>query len=167
MAEWEVVAEGKLSELGSTVGELSLPKGSKMRVNLELTLPVGYLFNVAGAELLFRPMTPEGCYISDVWGSGSKAYIEMVVTEGGEVDGIAAWQVLLGSILTFIRTHWVAIVIGTFVLGLIVATAIVLVKISVASSDLVATLAIIGGMALAGVVLIKMLPPRTAAKAVT
>lgn len=144
MAEWKVVAEGiNIWDLESTVGELELPKGSKLRVVMDLKLPLGWAFDVAGAELIFRPFTPEGMTLIDVYGEGGTGIVEM------EAD--PAW--LLGFLVA-IRTHWVAISIAGFLITAIIATIIILVKIAVAPSLPIAAMAIGGGLVLIGVLAI-------------
>lgn len=141
---WQKVAEGvNLWDLRSTVGELELPKGSRLRVEMDLKMPLGWAFDVAGAEGVFRPFTPEGMKLIDVYGEGSRGIVEM------EAD--PAW---LLAFLAFIKVHWVAILIASLVLGAIVAMITVLVKIAAAPTLPVATLAIIGGLVLLGVMLL-------------
>lgn len=143
MAQWQVVAEGaNIWDLESTIGELELPKGSKLKVIMDLKLPLGWAFDVAGAELIFRPFVPDGMMLIDVYGEGSQGIVEM------EAD--PAW---LLAILAFVKAHWLAITIAGFVLTAIIASIIILVKISVAPTLPVAAIAIVGGLALAGVLI--------------
>ncbi|MBA7644268.1 hypothetical protein ES703_52010 [subsurface metagenome] len=144
MAEWQVVAEGtNIRDLESTVGEMELPKGSKLLVVMDLKLPLGFLFDIAGAELLFKPFVPDGMDLIDVYGEGSQGFVEM------EAD--PAW---LLAVLAFVKAHWLAITIATFVLAAIIAAIIVLVKIAVAPALPIAAIAIGGGLALLGIVLL-------------
>ena len=141
MAEWKVVAEGtNIWDLESTVGELELPKGSKVKIVMDLKLPLGWAFDVAGAELIFKPFIPEGVSLVDVYGEGSQGIVEM------EAD--PAW---LLPVLAFIKAHWLAITIAGFLLTAIIASIIILVKIAVAPTAPIATVAIVGGLALIGV----------------
>jgi len=139
---WEVVAQGtSIFDLESTVGELELPKGSKIKVVLDLKLPLGWAFNLPGADLPFKPFIPEGTDLVDVYGEGSEGIIEL------EADPV--W---LLALLAFIKAHWLAITIAGFVLATIIALIIVLVKIAVAPALPIAGIAIAGGLALLGVV---------------
>lgn len=148
MAKWQTVAEGtNIWDLESTIGELHLPKGSEMRVEINLTMPVGWAFDIAGAELVFQPFIPAGMDLVDVYGEGSKGYIDM------EAD--PAW---LLAALAFIRAHWLAITIAGFVLTAIIASIIVLVKIAVAPALPVAAIAIAGGLIVASILLAKQIP---------
>lgn len=106
---FEVVAQGNsLGELAATVADFELKKGTKIRFEMDLKLPVASLFDVAGVEHLF---SIDGVDIKDVYGEGwSKAVIE------AEAD--PAW---LAAIVLFVRAHWVAILIGMFVLGILVS----------------------------------------------
>lgn len=141
MAEWQVVAQGiNIWDLESTVGELHLPKGSRLQVVIDLKLPLGWAFDMAGAELIFRPFTPDGMTLIDVYGEGSQGIVEM------EAD--PAW---LLAVLAFIQAHWLAITIAGFVLTAIIAAIIILVKIAVAPALPVAAIAIGGGLVLIGI----------------
>lgn len=141
MAEWQAVAEGtNIWDLKSTVGELELPKGSRIKVVMDLKLPLGWAFDIAGAELIFKPFTPEGVTLIDVYGEGSQGIVEL------EAD--PAWLI---PVLAFIKAHWLAITIAGFLLTAIIAAIIVLVKIAVAPALPVAALAIGGGLALVGI----------------
>lgn len=120
MAGWQTVAEGvNIGDLESKVGELRLPKGTRVKIVLDLKLPLGWAFDVAGAELIFKPFTPDGMDLIDVYGEGSTGIIEM------EADPV--W---LLAALAFIKAHWLAIVIAGFVLTVIISFIIVLVKIA-------------------------------------
>lgn len=142
--EWQEVAQGvSIWGLESTVGQFELSKGTRMKVVMGLKLPLGWAFDVAGAEYAFGPFIPEGMELVDIYGEGSQGIVEM------EAD--PAW---LLAVLAFIKAHWVAIVIATFVLGAIVATITVLVKIAVAPTFPVAALAIGGGLVLVGILLV-------------
>lgn len=141
MTEWQVVAEGtNIWDLESVVGELKLYKGSRLKVIMDLKLPLGWAFDVAGMELIFQPFVPEGMILVDVYGEGSQGIVEM------EAD--PAW---LLAALAFIKVHWIAITIAGLLLTAIIATIIVLAKIAVAPALPVAAIAIGGGLALIGI----------------
>ena len=141
MDEWQVVAQGmNIWDLSSTVGELKLAKGSRLKVVMDLKMPLGWAFDVAGAESIFRPFVPDGMDLVDVYGEGSQGFIEM------EAD--PAW---LLAVLAFIKAHWLAITIAGFLLTAIIASIIILMKIAVAPALPVAAIAIGGGLALIGV----------------
>lgn len=118
MAQWETVAEGvSLADLEAVVADMELPKGTKMQVVMDLTLPLGWAFDIAGAELVFRPFVPEGMTLVDVYGEGSQGIVDM------EAD--PAWLV---AVLAFIKAHWLAITIAGFLLATIIAFITVMVK---------------------------------------
>ena len=134
---WRLVAEGaSLAELTSTVGELKLPKGSKVRVIMD-TWAAG-AFDALGAELVFSPFIPDGLNLVDVWGEGGKGIVEM------EAD--PAW---LLAILAFIKAHWLAIIIAGFVLTVIVSFIRIMVEVVTAPTPIPAALIIIGVVLLA------------------
>jgi len=105
---WKVAAEGaSFSELEQTIADMELPKGTRMRVIMDT--PVSWVFDMAGAELAFKPFVPDGMELIDVYGEGGQGIVEM------EAD--PAWLVVT---LAFIKAHWLAIIIAGFVLALIV-----------------------------------------------
>ena len=144
-AEWTEVARGtNIWDLKSTVGEMHLPKGSRIKVVMDLKLPLGWDFDVAGAELAFKPFTPDGTTIVDVYGEGSQGIVEL------EADPV--W---LLSLLAFIKANWIAILIAGFVLTAIIMSIIILVKIAVAPTLPVAAIAIIGALTLGGIMMMR------------
>ncbi|MBU2556128.1 MAG: hypothetical protein KKF98_16885 [Bacteroidetes bacterium] len=140
---WQTVAEGaSLGELKSTVGELKLPKGSKVRVVMDTW--EAWAFDAPGAELVFRPFVPDGLNLVDVWGESGKGIVEM------EAD--PAW---LLAILAFIKAHWLAIIIAGFVLTVIVSFIRIMVEVVAAPTPIPAALIIIGVVLLAMMVMRK------------
>ena len=106
---FKIVAEGpSFDDLATTVSNFELKKGTKVRFEMDLNMPVAFLFNVAGIEHLF---SIDGLDLKDVHGEGwSTAVVE------AEAD--PAW--LLG-VIAFIKAHWVAIAIGGIVLYTLVS----------------------------------------------
>lgn len=95
------IAEGTtLGELKALVADQELKKGVKVRFELELKLPVAHLFDLAGTELIFKPMMPEGLDLKDVY---SPDNMYQVVIEA-EADPV--WIV---AIVAFVKAHWLAI----------------------------------------------------------
>ena len=115
MADWQKVAEGaSLDELSMIVGDMEMPKGTKMRVVMNTS--VSWAFDMAGAELAFSGSVPEGMELVDVWGENGQAIVEM------EAD-----PAFLAPVIAWIAAHWVALFIGVatgFILGAI-TTAVV------------------------------------------
>lgn len=143
MAQWEVVAQGvNIWDLQVTVANMELTKGSKMKVIMDLKLPIGGMFNWAVADWLAQRFVPDGMEFVDAYGEGSEGVIEF------EAD--PAW---LLAILAFIKAHWLALTIAGLLLTAIIASIIILVKVAVAPTLPIATLAIVGGIILAGILL--------------
>lgn len=98
---WELLAQSdSIETLGDDVIEdMELPKGTRVRITMDLILPVGYFFNLPGAEYIFRPFMPEGVELIDVHANGAW---------GATVEGVVdpAW---LLAILGFIKMHWLAV----------------------------------------------------------
>ncbi len=128
MAQWLTVAEGvSLFDLEQTVAEMELTKGTKIRVVMDTWAP--WLFDLAGAELVFNPFIPEGLDLIDVYGENGQGIVDM------EAD--PAWLV---ATLAFMKVHWLAITIGAFTLALIISFITVLVKVPTAAQIPVALL---------------------------
>jgi len=109
---WVTVAEGPaLGELRATVEDFELAKGTPLRAVIDLKVPVGPIFDVAGAELVFKSWAPEGMVVTDVHSEEStKAVVEMKADP--------AW---LLAVVAFIKAHWVAILISGLALAALVA----------------------------------------------
>jgi len=115
---WVTVAQGvNLFDLEATVEDLELPKGARMKVIMDLKMPIGWAFDMAGAEFLFQPFVPDGMELVDVYGEGSQGFVEM------EAD--PAWLLVA---LAFIKAHWLAITIAGVSLALIISFITVAVK---------------------------------------
>lgn len=144
MAEWITVAEGvSIGELRQTVANMELPKGTKMKVVMDVW--ADWLFDIAGAELVFQPFIPDGMDLIDVYGENGQGIVDM------EAD--PAWLV---ATLVFIKAHWLAITIIGFVLAAIITFIRVMIKLPAAAQIPVALLV---GVAL-GVVGIILLTTR-------
>lgn len=143
MASWQTVAVGtSIGDLEATLSDFELKKGDRMRVIMDLPswLPWNP-FDLAGAEWVFQPYVPDGMDLIDVWGEGRQGIVEL------EADPV--WLV---AALGFIKAHWLAIIIAGFLLTVLVTTIIVQVKIAQAPALPIAMAAIIGGLAIVGII---------------
>jgi len=128
MAEWQIVAEGtSIFDLESIIGQMELTKGTKVRVVMDTGVP--WLFDTAGAELIFKPFVPDGLDLIDVYGESGQGIVDM------EAD--PAW---LLAVVAFIKAHWVAITIAGFLLAAIISFIVVMVKVPAAAQIPVALL---------------------------
>lgn len=117
MAQWRTVAQGtSIFDLESTIGEMELTKGTKVRVIMDTW--ASWAFDMAGAELIFKPFIPDGLDLIDVYGESGQGIVDM------EAD--PAW--LLG-VLLFIKAHWVAITLAGLALYAIISFISVMVKV--------------------------------------
>ena len=140
---WQTVAEGKsFWELKALVADMQLSKGSKMKVIMDTAVP--WLFDMAGAELAFKPLVPAGMILKDVYGEGEKGIVEM------EAD--PAW---LLPVLIFIKAHWLTIIIAGFVLTVIVSFIRIMIEIIKAPTPIPAALVLVGIVLLAMMVMRK------------
>ena len=142
---WQEVARGaNIWDLAATIADMELPKGTRIKVVMDLKVPVGGLFNTGVGDWLGQRFVPNGTDFIDAYGEGSQGIIEL------ESDPV--WLIAL---LAFIKAHWVALMIAGFLLAAIIATIVILVKIAVAPTLPIATIAIVGGLALLGIILVR------------
>lgn len=140
---WQEVARGvNIWDLSATVADMDLPKGTEIKVVMDLKLPIGFLFDTAVADWLGQRFVPDGTLFVDAYGEGSQGIIKL------ESDPV--WLVAL---LAFIRAHWVALAIAGVLLTAAIAAIIVLVKVAVAPSLPIAAIAIVGGLVLVGLMI--------------
>lgn len=108
---WQTIAKGKsLSEIKATIKDQELPKGTPVRFEMTVITGVaGRLFDLAGAELIFGPLMPEGLDLKDVyWDEATRQVI--VEAESDPVH--------LGAIILFVKAHWLAASLITIGLAL-------------------------------------------------
>ena len=140
---WIVAAQGtSFSDLKETIQDMELPKGTKMKVVMDLKVPVGGSFNWAVSDWLAEKFVPDGMEFIDAYGEGSQGTIEM------ESD-----PAFLLAILAFIKSHWFALVIAGFLLWLIISLINVLINIPEALQ--IPTLILVGiGIAAVGLLIL-------------
>ena len=116
---WETVAQAtSLSELQSLIGELELPKGTRMKVSMDLKLPLGWAFDFIGAEWLAQGFVPDGMDLVDVRKDSSSSGIV-------ELEADPAW---LLAVIAFIKAHWLALTIAGLAIWLVVSMITITVK---------------------------------------
>ncbi len=148
MGEYQVVAQAtSLAGLKNVLTTMKLNPGDKVLVTMDLKLPMGWAFDAAGAELLFKPLMPDHMNLIDVWGEDSVGYVEMEATSPP-----------LAAVLAFISNHWLAILIAGAVIAALVFLVTVSVKTAVSIAQtptwVVASL-VIAGIALLGLAVYK------------
>jgi len=115
--EWQTVAQGvSIWELEQLVADMYLPKGAKLRIVMDTW--ADWAFDIAGAELVFKPFIPEGLDLIDVYGENGQGIVDM------EADPV--W---LAAALVFIKAHWLAITIAGFALATLISFIYVMVKV--------------------------------------
>lgn len=152
MAEWVKVAEGaNLKETLLTVADMELPKGTKMQVVMKTSMP--WLFDLAGAELAFKPLVPDNMALVDVWGEDGLGIVEM------EADPV--W---LGVAILFIKTHWWAAMLTGVLIGFILGTIVTAVAVFILKVPAIAQIPvwlIVGAVAgVAGLLVIASRKPK-------
>ena len=121
---YELVAQaGSFDELNQKLAGTgrSLSKGDKVRFWLQLKEPVAPAFNLAGAELIFKPIMPKGLILDDVRGEGWTTVIIEAHATSPQLAAIGAW----------LAANWVWVTLGAIgiavALGVLVASAAFLV----------------------------------------
>ncbi len=142
---WRTVAEGtSLDTLHNLVGDEEFGKGVPIRFELSLNQPVARLFDLAGAEWLFKNKMPEGLDLIDVHSEGdSKVIIE------AESDPV--W---LFAIVGFVKVHWLAISLIAIGITLALALLVTAVKVKAPEKALAETKWIFIAIAVIAVVLL-------------
>ena len=141
MAQWQTVAQGtSIYDLESTIGDMKLTKGMQVRVVMDTW--ASWTFDLAGAELIFKPFVPEGLDLIDVYGENGQGIVDM------EAD--PAW---LLATLAFIKAHWVAITIAGLLLMATISFITVMVKVP-AVAQIPAWLIIGAAVGIVGITLI-------------
>lgn len=144
---WRTIAEGTtLDTLHNTVGDRQLPKGTPVRFELELSQPIARLFDLAGAEWIFKGHMPEGLDLIDVHSDGDSRVII-------EAESDPVWIV---AIATFCKVHWLALSLIT--IGIFLALGLLIIAIKVKAPEealgeakwIFIALAVIAVMLLAG-----------------
>ena len=148
----QVLAEGdSLLDLHSIVGEYQLEKGDRLRLEVDLNLPIARAFNLGGVEHIFSPVMPEGVRLIDVRGQGNyKVLFDMEVT-----------GTRLSDILWDISKYWsvltLPIVFGTWIGEwifdkLVVFVKLLLVKVGEAVKSITLAL-IVGSVVVVGAII--------------
>lgn len=117
--QWvEIAKASTFGELKSLLPATEYPKGTKIRIVMNLNQPVAPAFDLAGAELIFGQMMPEGLDLIDVRGEGwNTAIID------GESD-----PVVLAAIGAWLAAHWVGLSLA--LIGITVALGLLLLSVS-------------------------------------
>lgn len=148
MSAWVKAAEGtNIWDLKATMEDMEFPKGTKMRIAMNAP-GFDWLFDMAGAELIFKRFIPDGWELLDVYGENGQGIVDM------EAD--PAW--LLATLL-FIKAHWLAITIAGIVLTVIISLIVIFVKVP-AIAAIPITLIVGMAMGVIGLILLSNRSPR-------
>lgn len=121
---WVTVAEGTtLDTLVATVPDREFGKDVPIRFELELKFPFAKLFDLAGAEAIFRSKLPEGLDLVDVHSQGNSKVIIEAVSD----------PVSLAAIVAFVAARWLAIALVT--IGITLALGLLVIAIKVKSPE--------------------------------
>ena len=139
---WKTVAEGpSIDQLTRTVGDTEYGKGVRMRIVMETSTP--WLFDMAGAELVFGGVVPDGWDMVDVWGENGKGVVE--------IEADPAWLV---ATLAFMARHWLALTIAGFVIWAFVSFITIMVQVP-AIAQIPFALLIGAGLGIVGLLLLQ------------
>lgn len=108
---------GDLSTVSFPEGT-TLKTGSPFNIEMDIKFFLAKAFDVAGAELVFKPFIPAGLRLVDVHSSGfSTVVVEMVVEDvaglGQKDSAKMGLAPLLLGIVAFIGAHWVGLSLAT------------------------------------------------------
>lgn len=122
LEEFYTVAEASsFDELKEIMPRLQIPKGERVRFVMELSQPSAPAFDLVGAELIFRPLMPEGLTLIDVYGIGwTTAVVEC------EADPV--WLPAVGA---FLLAHWKALSLVAIGIALALGFLIVAIRVDV------------------------------------
>jgi len=95
-----------------------LPKGTPLRVVMDLKLPVGRAFDLPGAELVFKRFIPPGLILKDVHSEGSRRAVV-------ELEADPAW---IPAVALFIARHWSGLILGAIGISLALSLLILSVR---------------------------------------
>ena len=115
---WETIAEGPGIRELRVIEEKRLPKGTHVRFVIKVRTPAGIptarVFDLPGAEAVFRPLMPEGLELLDVHSPDD--YETGVV----EARVVANPIVTTSSIVAFIAANWfkIAVALGIIILAI-------------------------------------------------
>ncbi len=86
---------------------VDLVPGSIFEIELDLNLPVGPAFDLAGAELVFEPVTPPGLILLDVRGEGfSSAVIRYQVATPSAYGNGPDVFIAAGALGAYLVANW-------------------------------------------------------------
>lgn len=98
---WKTIAEGdSIEDLKLLVADYKLPKGTPVRFEMTLKMPIARTFDLAGAEQLFQATMPEGLTVKDVYSPDDK--YEVVVEAEANSPTVLA-------VVAFVKLHWLAL----------------------------------------------------------
>ncbi len=120
---WKQVSQGtSFSNLSTAIQDIELKKGARMRIVMDAP-GSDWLFDIAGAEWVFRAVTPPGMDVVDVWGENGQGICEL------EAD--PAWLV---ATLLFVKAHWLALIIAGILVVSVVSFIRIMLWVAVAST---------------------------------
>jgi len=144
MSDYQKVATvTSLASLKNVITDYHLQAGDRVHLKIDVISPMGYVFNVAGAENVFRPLMPDHMTLIDVWGEGDSGYVEMQATSPP-----------LAAVLTFIGNNWLNIILAGVALSAIIVLITVTLK-TVAGVASLPNLVVAGAALLALIFIIK------------
>lgn len=117
-----IIAEGtSLADLTQKIGDRELKKGTPVKIEMTLKVPVAHAFDLAGAEAIFSTQMPEGLDVKDVYSPDNK-YQVVIDCESDPVHIVA--------IVAFIKAHWLAITLVTIGLAFVLTQLVIAIKVS-------------------------------------
>lgn len=179
MAAWVKVAEGNsFDNLRQLVADQELPPGTLIQCEFDTRFPS--YFDLPGNEWIFQSKAPPGCKVLDVWGEGpiwpwatGHGYVKMIVEEEAVSGGVSKHVGLfpaIGVVIGWIASHWLAILIATVLITLLISFIRISMKITRTVEETAPWLIwalVIGGVSLAAYLGYKYVTSETKKREVT
>ena len=99
MNSWVTIAEGDAQTVKAQIPNVVLPKGTPVRIEFDLKVPIAYAYNISGAEQLIRAKIPEGLELKDVHAEGMSRIVAECESDPVPVLGIIAFGVAAAIVL--------------------------------------------------------------------
>lgn len=162
---WVIIGRGnEIADLRRVGRDRELPINTPIEVHMRPRWGVpARIFDLPGIEHLFA--VPEGMVLHDVFEEGGIGIATMEVVgpvRPTQVAGMgAAGAIVVSALIAFLKAHWIKILIGGFILGLILSSIIVWAFIAVPALEAVAPwlwVGAIGAVAVGAYLLVRKEP---------
>ena len=99
MTDWKVIAEGDTKSLKPTVGNIDLPPGTPVRIEIDTPPGLAYVANLGGMEQIVSGKVPNQLRLIDAHAEGGSLIVLECEAVGAPVLAIVAIVVAVGIAL--------------------------------------------------------------------